>query len=113
MNRNLPDVSGWQPAASNEDSLRNALMTTCQIAQKRIVSRADAEIRFNIQHFDSGTGVEDVVREEWENLLPKRCSVDAGIVDDRNGNGWHRCCWEVPRRTASRRRCGLARGWLA
>ena len=36
MNRNLPDVSGWQPAASNEDSLRNALMTACQIAQKRV-----------------------------------------------------------------------------
>ena len=85
MNRNLPDVSGWQPAASNEDSLHNALMTTCQIAQKRIVSRAEAEIRFNIQHFDSGAGVEDVVREELENLLPKRYSVDAGIVDDRKG----------------------------
>ena len=85
MNRNLPDVSGWQPAASNEGSLRNALMTTCQIAQKRIVSRADAEIRFNIQRFDSGAGVEDIVREELENLLPKRYSVNAGIVDDRKG----------------------------
>ena len=85
MNRNLPDVSGWQPAASNEGSLRNALMATCQIAQKRIVSRAEAEIRFNIQRFDSGAGVEDIVREELENLLPKRYSVNAGIVDDRKG----------------------------
>ena len=85
MNRNLPDVSGWKPTASNNDGLRNALMTTCQIAQKRIVSRAEAEIRFNIQQFDSGAGVEDVVREELGNLLPKRYSVDSGVVDDRRG----------------------------
>ena len=85
MHRNLPDVSGWKPTESHEESLRNALMTTCQIAQKRIVSRAEAEIRFNIQHFDSGAGVEDVVREELGNLLPKRYSVDPGVVDDRAG----------------------------
>ena len=85
MNRNLPDVSQWQPGASSEDSLRNALMTTCQFAQRRIVSRAEAEIRFNIQNFDSGAGVEDIVREELANLLPARYSVDAGIVDDRGG----------------------------
>lgn len=85
MHRNLPDVSGWKPTASHEGSLRAALMTTCQIAQKRIVSRAEAEIHFNIQHFDSGAGVEDVVREELENLLPRRYSVDPGVVDDRAG----------------------------
>ena len=85
MHRDLPDVSGWKPTASHEESLRNALMTTCQIAQKRIVSRAEAEIRFNIQHFDSGAGVEDVVREELGNLLPKRYSVDPGVVDDSAG----------------------------
>lgn len=85
MNPNLPDVSAWQPAASSGASLGNALMTTCQIAQRRIVSRAEAEIRFNIQHFDSGAGVEDVVREELGNLLPQRYSVDAGVIDDRGG----------------------------
>lgn len=84
-NRNLPDVTGWQPAASTEDTLRNALMATCQIAQKRIVARAEAEIRFNIQRFDSGAGVEDIVREELGNLLPKRYLVNAGVVDDREG----------------------------
>ena len=85
MNRNLPDVTQWQPAASSEDGLRDVLMTTCQIGQRRIVSRAEAEIRFNIQNFDSGPGVEDVVREELANLLPARYSVDAGTVNDRRG----------------------------
>ena len=85
MHRKLPDVSGWKPTASHKESLSKALMTTCQIAQQRIVSRAEAEIRFNIQNFDSGAGVEDVVREELGNLLPKRYSVDPGVVDDRDG----------------------------
>lgn len=85
MKRSLPDVGTWQPGSSSEDSLRNALMITCQFAQKRIVSRAEAEVRFNIQKFDSGAGVEDIVREELANLLPARYSVDAGVVDDRQG----------------------------
>ena len=65
-------------------------MATCQIAQKRIVSRAEAEIRFNIQRFDSGAGVEDVVREELGSLLPKRYSVDAGVVDESRGENGRR-----------------------
>ena len=83
MNGNLPDVSQWQPTASS--GLRDALMTTCQIGQRRIVSRAEAEIRFNTHSFDSGPGVEDVIREELANLLPARYSVDAGTVNDRSG----------------------------
>ena len=85
MNRNLPDVTQWQPTVSSEAGLRDALMTTCQIGQRRIVTRAEAEIRYNIQNFDSGPGVEDVVREELANLLPARYSVDAGTVNDRTG----------------------------
>ena len=69
----------------SKDNLRNALMATCRFAQRRIVSTAEAEIRFNIQNFDSGAGVEDIVREELANLLPARYSVDAGIVNDRGG----------------------------
>lgn len=85
MNRNLPDVSQWQPAASSKDNLRDALMATCRFAQRRIVSRAEAEIHLNVQNFDSGAGVEDIVREELANLLPARYSVDAGVVNDRGG----------------------------
>lgn len=85
MNRNPPDVSQWQPAVSSKDNLRNSLMATCRFAQRRIVSRAEAEIHLNIQNFDSGAGVEDIVREELANLLPARYSVDAGVVNDREG----------------------------
>ena len=89
--RKLPDVSEWQPEASSQDSLREALMMTCQFAQRRIVARAEAEIRFNVRNFDSGPGVEDVVREELENLLPGRYSVDAGVVNDCRGRTAEDC----------------------
>ena len=82
---NLPDVSSWQPLSRNNDTLKNALEITCQLAQNRITSRSKAEIRFNIFNYDSGSGVEDIVREELANLLPDRYSVEAGVVSDRHG----------------------------
>ena len=82
---NLPDVSQWKPDANKQEILKNALMMTCQVAQRRIVARTNAEIEFNINNFDSGLGVEDIVREELANLLPQRYRVDAGIVNDRSG----------------------------
>ena len=85
-NEGLPDVSLWQPQPDRRDTLRNVEMMTCQVAQTRIVARAQAEANFNIQNFDSGPGVEDIVREEVSNLLPERYSVDAGVVNDRFGN---------------------------
>ena len=85
-NDNLPDTTTWQPESKKQDTLTDALMTTCQIAQMRIVARAKAEIAFNIHNFDSGPGVEDIVRDELANLLPRRYSVDTGVVNDRDGN---------------------------
>ena len=82
----LPDVSIWQPQSKNNVTLSKALEVTCQLAQNRITSRSKAEIRFNINNFDSGSGVEDIVREEVASLLPERYSVDSGVVNDRNGN---------------------------
>ena len=81
----LPDVSSWQPTSRNNDTLKNALEITCQLAQSRITSRSKAEIRFNTSNFDSGSGVEDIVREELAALLPERYSVEAGVVNDRHG----------------------------
>ena len=79
------DIESWQPESGKQDTLKNSLMITCQIAQARIIARADAESRFNIHNFDAGPGVEDVVREELANLLPSRYSVAAGVLNDRHG----------------------------
>ena len=81
----LPEVTGWQPRAANHGTLGNSLMVTCQIAQARILARAEAEVRFNLDNFDSGVGVEDIVREELADLLPARYAVAPGVVSDRRG----------------------------
>ncbi len=83
---NLPDVSNWQPNADRNETLSAGLLLTCQAAQARIVSEAAIERQFNIQNFDSGPGVEDIVRQELAKLLPSRYAIDPGVVNDRDGN---------------------------
>ena len=83
---NLPDVSAWQPHFGSSQTLSNGLLLTCQAIQSRIVREAEIERRFRIRNFDSGPGVEDLVRRELSQLLPSRYSVDAGVVNDRDGN---------------------------
>ena len=84
-NDNLPDVSQWQPNSSSKENLGNGLLLTCQAAQSRIVAEAKIERRFNINNFDSGSGVEDIVRQEISKLLPGRYFVDSGVINDHKG----------------------------
>lgn len=63
-NEHLPDTEAWIPGDNNEDTLRRSLMVSCRFAQARIVSRTDAETRFNLHSFDAGVSVEDIIREE-------------------------------------------------
>ena len=60
-------------------------MITCQFAQERIVTRANAEIKFKVQNFDSGLGTEEIIREELARLLPNRYGVSPGLISDRLG----------------------------
>lgn len=84
-NAKLPIVNSWQPDDAKDETLRNSLMITCQLAQARILASVDAEIRFNLQNFDSGSATEEIVREELARLLPNRYSVSPGVVSDRRG----------------------------
>ena len=83
---NLPDVSKWQPNTARDETLSAGLLLTCQAAQARIVSEAAIERQFNIHNFDSGPGVEDIVRQEFAKLLPSRYAIDPGVVNDRDGS---------------------------
>ncbi len=85
QNENLPDVSNWTPRSHRSNSLGQGLMMSCHAAQARIISQAEVEIGFNIDSYDSGLGIEDLVREELVKLLPDRYSIDAGVVNDRDG----------------------------
>ena len=84
-NDNLPDVSKWQPRSNRTNTLSQGLLLTCQAIQSRIVSEAHIEQTFNIDNYDSGPGLEDIVRRELSQLLPDRYSVVAGVVNDRGG----------------------------
>ena len=90
-NENLPDVTSWQPTQHNDETLKQALEVTCQVAQRRIVSGSQAEVLFNIFNYDSGLGVEDIVRQEFTNLLPHRYSVDFGVISCRHGRNAGDC----------------------
>lgn len=81
----LPDVAGWLPREDVKASLSTGLMMTCQAAQARIVAEAEIERRFNIDNYDSGAGVEDIVRQEILKLLPHRYSLEAGVINDTGG----------------------------
>ena len=91
---NIPtvnDISEWMPQDRRTASLRNAMLLTCQAIQRRIVQEACIERKFNTNNFDSGYGVEDFVRQTLSELLPTRYSVDAGVVNDREGRTAEDC----------------------
>ena len=84
-NEEPPDVTKWQPRSHTEATLSKALLMSCQAAQCRILRGAEIERSFNVDNFDSGPGLEDLVRQELSNLLPDRYSVDSGVVNDSRG----------------------------
>ncbi len=85
-NEKLPDVTIWQPRSHRNATLSKGLLMSCQATQSRILREAEIERRFNVDNFDSGPGLEDLVRQELSKLLPDRYSVDAGVVNDREGH---------------------------
>jgi hypothetical protein len=80
----LPDISAWQPRDARE-RIANLFFRRCRHVEERILVRAKAERDGCVESFDSGPGVEDIIREELGLLLPARYSVRGGTVDDRYG----------------------------
>jgi hypothetical protein len=81
----LPDTTKWQPRDSKTDTLKSAFLSRCIAAEMLIRTKAQFEKAMNIDNFDSGPGVEDIIREEIRQLIPTRYSVRAGVINDRNG----------------------------
>jgi len=82
----LPDTTQWKPRESASGNLKSAFLHRCIGLEKEIGLRAKLEKGMNIDNFDSGLGVEDIVREALSQLLPRRYSVKAGVITDRDGN---------------------------
>jgi len=81
----LPDVSKWQPRKDTLADIEQSYRRRCEFVERRLRIRVAEEREANIDNFDSGVGVEEIFRDELEQLLPKRYQVTTGIVSDRHG----------------------------
>lgn len=81
----LPDTSQWQPRSDAAESLRSAFVQRCRAAEDVITLRAANERAMNVDNFDSGIGIEDIIREEIRERLPRRYAVQPGVISDRTG----------------------------
>jgi len=88
---NLPDTNAWKPRDDTKERLSQIFFKRCQEIEERILMRAKVEKETRIDNYDSGLGIEDIFREELTNLLPKRYSVRAGVLDDRYGKTAGEC----------------------
>jgi hypothetical protein len=82
---NLPDTSKWQPREDKVGKLQESFLKRCIGLEKAIRFRVQLEKEMNIDNYDSGPGVEDILREELRYLLPSRYSVRSGVINDRRG----------------------------
>ncbi len=88
---NLPDTTAWQPHNVNNHEVQRTLLQTCRGVEARIVSEAQFEKTFNIENFDSGPGVENLVRSQLSRLLPSRYTVAPAVVVDSEGSTCGQC----------------------
>jgi hypothetical protein len=79
------DTSSWQPRKDASESLKDIFYKRCLHAEMLILSKVKQEKEYNIDNFDSGLGVEDIIRAEISNILPERYHVTKGVINDRNG----------------------------
>lgn len=87
----LPDTSTWKPKTDRQTALSQTFLQTCRSVEARIRAESDIEKEFSINNFDAGSGIEDIVREQFRMLLPARYTVTPGVIIDRNGNNCGDC----------------------
>ena len=81
----LPNANEWQPRASATETLQEAFLKRCLAVENLIRLRVQAEQEMNIDNFDSGLGIEDIIRDEMRKILPARYAIEHGVLIDRNG----------------------------
>ena len=81
----LPNATEWQPRDSATETLQSVFLKRCVAVERSIRVRAQGEREMNIDNFDSGLGVEDILREELAKILPSRYNVTRGVLVDRDG----------------------------
>lgn len=82
MNSPLPDTSTWRPREVAAETLSKAFYIRCRQMEDLILNSSRAEIELNIDNYDAGSGIEDIVRRSLTELLPSRYLVTAGCLND-------------------------------
>jgi hypothetical protein len=81
----IPDTSKWLPRQDAIETLKDIFYKRCAHSESLIINKSKQEQELNIDNFDSGLGVEDLIREEISKLIPERYFVTKGVINDRNG----------------------------
>jgi len=81
----LPSTQNWLPRTKAAKTLSQSFLQQCAASEELVLLRSRQEKKFNIDNYDSGLGIEDVVREELARIMPRRYSIKAGVVSDRKG----------------------------
>jgi hypothetical protein len=81
----LPDTSSWQPRDSASETLQQAFLERCIGIENVIRLKVQIEKTMNIDNYDSGPGVEDIIRDEIRKIVPSRYSLRSGVINDRDG----------------------------
>lgn len=86
MPRPLPNTSTWQPREpGNARLVSTALAERCATLERKILLAAQSERDLAFDAFNSGTPVEDLLREAIRELLPCRYETTTGTVVDARG----------------------------
>lgn len=81
----IPNTSEWQPRADKIDTLQSAFLKRCINIEKRIQLSIQSEKEMNLNNYDSGVAIEELLKEELATILPKRYSIHSGIINDKDG----------------------------
>ncbi|MGW4369305.1 DUF6602 domain-containing protein [Nocardia takedensis] len=87
----LPDVARWQPRTDATDNLTESFKRRCRYADRRLRLRFEEEQSSNIDNFDSGVSLEEIFRDEVDQLLPCRYQITTGVLVDRRGHTAGHC----------------------
>jgi hypothetical protein len=83
--KKIPDTAAWQPRQDAANTLKEIFYKRCLHIESLIINKSQQEKDLNVDNFDSGPGVEDIIRDELSKLLPGRYSIKKGTLNDRNG----------------------------
>ena len=78
----LPNTSNWKPRDKAVNVLSRPFLMRCQHAETILLQSVCGELTFNIDNFDSGPGVEDIVRRTLAELMPGRYQITSGTLND-------------------------------